>query len=518
MKRLFRIMILVLTMAGLLTACGGGGGGGEGGGPQPPAANISGEWSITSTVTSHNCGDQNGVPDYFSANITHDGTSNSFSGLFYQSGVLVASCNGTISGTSVTIPNCSYPEDGGTTTSNVSGTLNTSSMKISGTDSWTYSELGWGSCSGQSDWDATRTGGDAIAPAAPSGLGATAASSSTIDLTWTDNSNNEAGFKIERSTSSTTGFTQIGIVSANITSYTSSSLNASTTYYYRVRAYNSAGDSSYSNTAYAMTSGTGGGTGSLKITNGAASYTMNDVYLKTAGSSSWGTDQLMSTIAVGGTFTLTNIPAGSYDLKVVFQYGATYYQYSITITAGATVLVTATPSAPVTGEYKITNGSSYSMTEMYFVQAGSSSWGVNQLPSSTSIAAGGAFTLTSISPGYHDLKVVFSSGYSYVSYSTNVIAGYTTWAPINGPNTGWLRVVNSSSYTVWDFYLKKAGASSWGSDLLQTYISTGGFTWTLKDIPSGYYDAEADTSGTFYWQSFNFDITAGATRSWTLIN
>src|SRR5207237_1362107 len=37
-------------------------------------------------------------------------------------------------------------------------------------------------------------------PAAPTGLVATAASQTTIRLTWTDNSSNETGFKIERST------------------------------------------------------------------------------------------------------------------------------------------------------------------------------------------------------------------------------------------------------------------------------------------------------------------------------
>src|SRR5207302_2019781 len=89
-------------------------------------------------------------------------------------------------------------------------------------------------------------------PAAPSNLTATAASSSQINLSWTDNSNNETGFKIERSPDGTT-FTQVATVGASITTYANVGLAASTKYYYRVRAYNSGGNSAYSNTASATT-------------------------------------------------------------------------------------------------------------------------------------------------------------------------------------------------------------------------------------------------------------------------
>jgi fibronectin type 3 domain-containing protein len=68
-------------------------------------------------------------------------------------------------------------------------------------------------------------------------------------LSWTDNSNNETEFKIERSTDAGVTFTEIATVGANVTTYADTGLTQLTTYSYRVRASNSAGDSAYSNTA-----------------------------------------------------------------------------------------------------------------------------------------------------------------------------------------------------------------------------------------------------------------------------
>lgn len=61
---------------------------------------------------------------------------------------------------------------------------------------------------------------------------------------------NETGFKIERSTNGV-DFTQIATVTANIVTYTNSNLTMNTLYYYRVRSYNTSGDSPSSNTTSA---------------------------------------------------------------------------------------------------------------------------------------------------------------------------------------------------------------------------------------------------------------------------
>ena len=90
-------------------------------------------------------------------------------------------------------------------------------------------------------------------PAAPSGLAATAETTNRIRLTWTDNANNETGFKIERKTGAGGTYAQIATVGANVTTFTNSGLLANTTYIYRVRATNSSGDSAFSAEASATT-------------------------------------------------------------------------------------------------------------------------------------------------------------------------------------------------------------------------------------------------------------------------
>ncbi|ELZ12506.1 Fibronectin type III domain protein [Natrinema thermotolerans DSM 11552] len=76
-----------------------------------------------------------------------------------------------------------------------------------------------------------------------------------VNLSWTDNSEYESEFRIYRATSSGSSksdYTQIATVGENTTSYTDTSVDAGTTYYYRVSAYESYdGESALSNEASA---------------------------------------------------------------------------------------------------------------------------------------------------------------------------------------------------------------------------------------------------------------------------
>ena len=98
-------------------------------------------------------------------------------------------------------------------------------------------------------------------PISPSNLAATVVSSTQINLSWTDGSSNETGFRVRRKTGSTGTYAVVSTLGQNITSYQDTGLTAGTTYFYQVVAYNSAGDSVSSNEVSATTTSSGGGGG-----------------------------------------------------------------------------------------------------------------------------------------------------------------------------------------------------------------------------------------------------------------
>jgi hypothetical protein len=86
-----------------------------------------------------------------------------------------------------------------------------------------------------------------VPPAPPSGLRATATGPTTVHLSWTDESDNELQFRIERKEGAAGGWTQIGTRSANGEAFSDTGLDPGTHYFYQVRACNTAGCSAYSN-------------------------------------------------------------------------------------------------------------------------------------------------------------------------------------------------------------------------------------------------------------------------------
>jgi hypothetical protein len=125
--------------------------------------------------------------------------------------------------------------------------LNTGTLSQVGLYSWwvlPYNEASgvWGTWSVEGRFNLV--GG---IPAAPSGLTASQATGK-VTLRWTDNSVNEVRFDVYRATGTSTTFTKVGQVGANVKTF-AQNVTRGKTYKYKVRAVNAAGGvSSFSNT------------------------------------------------------------------------------------------------------------------------------------------------------------------------------------------------------------------------------------------------------------------------------
>lgn len=128
-----------------------------------------------------------------------------------------------------------------------------------------------------------------------------------LTVKWDDNSTSESGFKIERSTNGSS-FAQIAIVGANVTQYSDKSVLGSTTYAYRIRAYNKTATSAYSNLA--------------SVTTTAAGLAPSTTTSTTTQTTSTQTSTLTSTTQT--TTTTTAIPSRLTRLaaKAVAEYGS----------------------------------------------------------------------------------------------------------------------------------------------------------------------------------------------------
>jgi fibronectin type 3 domain-containing protein len=176
----------------------------------------------------------------------------------------------------------------------------------------------------------------AVSPNAPTGLGATPASATSISLSWTANSSNQTGYHLDRATSA--DFTQnlitetLPATPASFTDITTG-LAPGSTYYYRLRAFNSAGDSGNSNQV-SVTIPVAPAKPTLQSITGVTSNSISMSWQDNAGNTAQGYNILRAvnhgSFSIVATLPPTSRPAPSeYDWTDNTVTPGNYYEYHI---------------------------------------------------------------------------------------------------------------------------------------------------------------------------------------------
>jgi hypothetical protein len=153
--------------------------------------------------------------------------------------------------------------------------LQTNTYNVSGSTGYLYIRLHITATGGSAtmqiaEWKLT---GSAAGPAAPDHLSATV-SGTNAHLSWTDNSTNETGFIVSATTDGA-NYVTLDTVAANVHHYTDSSLTPNTSYVYRVRAINAAGESAEAKSGVVKSAAVALGTDLTDYINGIVSDQFN---------------------------------------------------------------------------------------------------------------------------------------------------------------------------------------------------------------------------------------------------
>ncbi|MDX2186009.1 MAG: CBM35 domain-containing protein [Opitutaceae bacterium] len=342
-------------------------------------------------------------------------------------------------------------------------------------------------------------GGGSTLPAAPSSLGATAPSSTQVNLTWTDNANNESSFSVERKTGAGGTYSVVASnLAANTTSYSSTGLTASTTYVFRVRAANASGNSSYSNEATITTpaSGGGGSTSTLQAESGTFG---GGAIIQSASNATGG--QLVGSINNVGAFsqvTFNATAAGSASLVVRYSNGyASTRSLSLYVNGSKIQQV----NFAVTGDW---NTFANSATLAINLVAGNNTIRLQRDSTDLEAADIDSYSVTT-SGGGGSLKAEAESGVLNGCNVASLLAGYTGAGYVDAGSfntspdsvTVTLSVPSAGSYTIRIRYAGIMGDKN--QTLLVNDVNLGDIpfpassTWTNKDVPSIQLNAGSNT-------------------------
>jgi hypothetical protein len=271
--------------------------------------------------------------------------------------------------------------------------------------------------------------------------------------------------------------------------------------------------------------GATGATGSLKIVNNSLAA-ITTCYIALATDLTWGADRLGGTsIPAGQSRTVSSLVAGVYTVKATTTASDSAIKTDITVTSGETATVTFTAGdfkvTSQTGSIKIVNNSTAAITTCYIVLAADTSlWGANRL-GGTSIPAGGTRTIAGLVAGAYAVNVGTATLKS--ATKTMAISGQTVSVTFSDSDFGGadattnLTLVNSSTHSIWYFYVSPADSSTWGDERLgDVGIVSAGEQFVLPPLTAGVYSLRVETGDDLYAEAFDNPLSADSVYTWTI--
>ena len=277
-----------------------------------------------------------------------------------------------------------------------------------------------------------------------------AASHSQINLSWTDQTNQEDGFVVEKKLVGGE-FMALALTGENQNTYSDTGLNASTTYVYRVKAYNDLGESAYSN-EYAVTTGDEpvlnlGGCAESDVAVG-ETFGLYNLVQHIPGTQYFSTNATVATVTSQGV--VTAVGEGNANIEITTPGGQRAFCY---MTVVAPVLeVGGCAEAPVAV------GESFSLYQI----ANPSTPGIQYASLNTNVATvDGQGVVTAISEG--STSIVIASSSQTVSCDLTVIDACSNPSiAIDG--------TFDSGLQAWQFYVN--GGSSASASVQTSYVSS----------------------------------------------